>query len=389
MFRLRIRYIPVPARQDTHRASLAPHYHKSLCPFVDLDPTRAFTLILQPRHHITDEPVSRMLSAHADVLIVGAGPVGLFTALRLGQAGLKVVVIEKDHAVLQLPRSCGYYPVVQIAFQDAGIYSTILQKGGFLTTGMDWRRYPTDNSEGGKQAGELVGGMPKKRTFNAYGPPGTGTLNMPQPKLCHVLLDEVAKLSTVSVLFDTELVGIQDQDGDEFVTAKTNHVSTGDTKTFSGRFLVGADGGKSKTRGLLGIPFSGHTWPEKLVATDVWLINNDESPITTNFLMDPVHYTVITPLTRPIIGQKSLWRIAFALNPDEARSDDELLSDEHIAYHYERIWPGPRPLTFQIENRTMHSIHQRLSATMKRGRCVLVGDAAHLINVSDYHFSTD
>lgn len=326
-----------------------------------------------------------MPSDHADILIVGAGPVGLFTALRLGQTGVKVIVMEKDHAVLQLPRSCGYYPVVQVAFQEAGIYNTIIENGGFLTTGMDWRRNPTDSVEGGKKAGELVGGMPKKRNFNAYGQPGTGTLNMPQPKLCQILLEEVAKLDNVSICFDTELVSVEDEVGDEFVTAKTKHAISGDTKMFCGRFLVGADGGKSKTRGLLGIPFSGHTWSEKLVATDVWLINNDESPITTTFLIDSVHYTVITPLTLPIIGERSLWRIAFALDPEEARGDDELLSDKHIAYHYERIWPGPRPLSFQIDNRTMHGIHQRLAATMKRGRCVLVGDAAHLVNVSDYH----
>lgn len=328
-----------------------------------------------------------MESKQADVLIIGAGPVGLFTALRLGQAGVKVVVIEKDPAVLQLPRSCGYYPIVQFAFHEAGIYNTILQRGGFLTTGMDFRRNPTEDSKGGKKLGELVGGMPKKETIDMNGPPGTGTLNMPQPKLCQILLEEATKLDTVSVCFDTELVGIHDEEGSQYVVAETKNVTTGDKKKFSGYYLVGADGGKSKTRGLLGIPFSGHTWPEKLLTTDVWLMNYDESPITTTYLLDPVHYTVITPLTRPVTGEKSMWRIAFALDPDETRSNQELLSDDHIYSHYDRIWPGPRPLPFQIENRTTYVIHQRLAATMKRGRCVLAGDAAHLVNVSIHQFS--
>lgn len=330
---------------------------------------------------------TKMSSTQADVLIVGAGPVGLFTALRLGQAGVKVVVIERDPAVLQLPPSCGYYPIVQLAFQDAGIYNTILQRGGFLTTGMDFRRNPTDDGKGGKKAGELVGGMPRNPSLKPDAPAGTGTLNMPQPKLCQILLEEAMKLDTVSVSFDTELVEVHDQAGDEFVTAETKNVTTGDRKIFSGRYLVGADGGKSKTRGLLGIPFSGHTWPEKLLATDVWLMNYDESPPTTTYLLDPVHYTVITPLTRPVAGENSMWRVAFALSPDETRSNEELLSDEHIYSHYERIWPGPRPLPFHIENRTTYVIHQRLAATMKRGRCLLAGDAAHLINVSNPQLS--
>lgn len=389
MFRLWSQNIAVIEEQHLGK-SLALMYHKQSVVLLSTSLLFcALHLILKPPNFVDDELIRNMLSTHTDVLIVGAGPVGLFTALRLGQTGLRVVVLEKDNAVLQLPRSCGYYPIVQLAFEDAGIYGTILKSGGFLTTGMDWRRYPTDTVEGGKKAGELVGGMPKKRNFNAFGKPGTGMLNLPQPELCRVLLDKAAKSGNIIVCFETELVGIYDEEGDEFVRAEANNVNTGDTKLFSSRFLVGADGGRSKTRGLLGIPFSGHTWPERLVVTDVWLINNDESPITTTFLMDPVYYTVITPLALPTIGQKSLWRIAFALDPDETRSDDELLSDEHIAYHYERIWPGQRPLRFRIDNRTMHSIHQRLAATMKRGRCVLVGDAAHLASVSDDRLPRD
>jgi 2-polyprenyl-6-methoxyphenol hydroxylase-like FAD-dependent oxidoreductase len=137
---------------------------------VNLGSTRSLNLIVQPRCHISNEPVSRrMFSTQANVIIVGAGHVGLFTALRLGQAGARVVVVEKDHAVLQLPRSLGYYPVVQVAFQEAGIYNTILQNGGSLTTGMEWRRYPTDGDEGSgsKKAGELVGAMPKKQILSA------------------------------------------------------------------------------------------------------------------------------------------------------------------------------------------------------------------------------
>lgn len=319
----------------------------------------------------------------ADVLIVGAGPVGLFTALRLGMAGVKTVVIEKDPTILQLPRSCGYYPGIQFAFQDAGIYDTIIQRGGFRTTGMDWRRNPTDDGKGGKKAGELVGGMPKE-TFDVQGPPGNGTLNMPQPKLCQILLDEVTKLGTVSVYFSTELIAIHNEDGEsgEYVEAETKDVTTNEKKIFSSLYLVGADGGRSKTRALLGIAFGGFTWPEKLLATDVWLENYTESPITTTYLLDPTHYTVITPLTQPVPGAKSMWRIAFALDPDDTRSNEELLSDEHIYSHYERIWPGPRPLPYQIENRTTYVIHQRLAATMQRGRCLLAGDAAHLVNVS-------
>ena len=42
---------------------------------------------------------------HAQIIIVGAGPVGLFLALKLAQAGIDVLVLESEKQVLQSPRA--------------------------------------------------------------------------------------------------------------------------------------------------------------------------------------------------------------------------------------------------------------------------------------------
>ncbi len=42
---------------------------------------------------------------HATVVIIGAGPVGLFTALKIAQKGIQVTVIEAERQVLQSPRA--------------------------------------------------------------------------------------------------------------------------------------------------------------------------------------------------------------------------------------------------------------------------------------------
>lgn len=41
----------------------------------------------------------------AQVIIIGAGPVGLFLALKLSLQGVKVLVLEAERQVLQSPRA--------------------------------------------------------------------------------------------------------------------------------------------------------------------------------------------------------------------------------------------------------------------------------------------
>lgn len=45
---------------------------------------------------------------HATVIIVGAGPVGLFLALKLSQQGVDVLILDSEPHVLQSPRATTY-----------------------------------------------------------------------------------------------------------------------------------------------------------------------------------------------------------------------------------------------------------------------------------------
>jgi 2-polyprenyl-6-methoxyphenol hydroxylase-like FAD-dependent oxidoreductase len=42
---------------------------------------------------------------HSQIIIIGAGPVGLLTALKLAKEGIHVTVIEVERQVLQSPRA--------------------------------------------------------------------------------------------------------------------------------------------------------------------------------------------------------------------------------------------------------------------------------------------
>ena len=65
------------------------------------------------------------------MIIVGAGPVGLLMALRLGQAGISTLVLESHHTLLPTTCAVVYMPVVIPVLRELGILDVVL-KNAFL-----------------------------------------------------------------------------------------------------------------------------------------------------------------------------------------------------------------------------------------------------------------
>ena len=319
------------------------------------------------------------------VMIVGAGPVGLFLAYKLGRASIKVIVLEKNDNVSDAPRAVGYYAASALALHDAGLYDKIREEG-FMVKGLCWRKKPVDNGNGGKRLGDLIAAQPLVADMTETNiPVGAGLLSLPQGRLTRLFLREALATGNVEVHFQRELRGVeQDQDCTTVTAiAKVLDGSANEEQRFVGEFLVGADGARSATRKLLNLPFPGHTWPERLLATDVTVRNVEDHVYHCHYILDQVNFTVSTPLTEPIMGEKSLWRYTIALDTSDDRPDEEVLTDKHIKELYGRVMAGPRPLEYEIRNRSVYRIHQRLAPTFRRGRAVLAGDAAHVCNVSE------
>lgn len=318
------------------------------------------------------------------VLIVGAGPVGLLTALKLAQADITTDVIEQLPERSTAPRAAGHYGAAFEALKNAKLYDKLLA-AGHLENGFGWRAPPAPNDDGGKSLGKELGVLNiYQNTDTGTDPPLGGMLILPQPELTQILEQEVLATGKVRLHYSHELMEIDDTA--DRVQITTRHTQTGDLKTFTGRFLVGADGGRSRVRKLKGIEFPGHTWPERFVATDVWMKNEYEvGDTTSHFVIAPVNWGVVISLTEPVKDQYSLWRYTIAVAADDPRSDEEVLDTESIVALYDKVMAGKRPLQhYEVLRKAIYRSHQRLAATMVRGRCLLAGDAAHLCNVSTH-----
>ncbi|KAL1889727.1 hypothetical protein Sste5346_008713 [Sporothrix stenoceras] len=313
------------------------------------------------------------------VVIVGAGPVGMFLALKLGKAGINVTVVERNVEFSDAPRACGYYAASALAMHAAGVWDQIRDEG-FVIKGLCWRKKPVDDGEGkgSKKLGSMIAAQPLSELDDDAMPPGTGILCLQQSLLTRLFAREALATKHVTLLFSRELMAIEE--GESSTTAVTRDTATGGMHRITADFLVGTDGGRSMTRKLLRIPFPGHTWPERLLATNVTVHNTEDPVYHCYYLLDPSNFTVITPLTDPVLGQESLWRYTMAIDPSDPRTDEELLRDETVGKLYEQVMPGPRPLQYTIGARSVYRIHQRLASTFRRGRSLLAGDAAHLCN---------
>ncbi|KAJ9603448.1 hypothetical protein H2200_012226 [Cladophialophora chaetospira] len=317
------------------------------------------------------------IASSSQVLVVGGGAVGSLTAYKLGRAGIDVTVIEKLPGVSDSPRACGYYGAVHFMLHEVGLYD-LIRKEGFMTRGLCWRKKPTDDGKGGKASGDMIAIQPLSAPNDTTFEVGAGLLNLPQADLNKLFLREALKTGHVRVHYNTELVSILENDPSTGVTVRLRNNETNAERKLHASYLVGADGAHSVVRKALSLPFPGHTWPERLIATNVMVYNEIDPIWHTFFVIDPVHYTIATPLEDPVPGKTTLWRYTIAAAPDDTRKVEELITDENIMGLYENCMAGPRPLQVEIKARTTYKIHQRCVPTMRKGNCLLAGDAAHV-----------
>ncbi len=64
---------------------------------------------------------------NTQVLIVGGGPVGVFTALILARNGIKIMLMEERNEVDTAPRAMAFQPCALAEIVEAGVYEDVYQ----------------------------------------------------------------------------------------------------------------------------------------------------------------------------------------------------------------------------------------------------------------------
>jgi len=172
----------------------------------------------------------------AEVVIAGAGPNGLMLASELRLAGVRPIVLEKLPERSTVPRANGLVGQVVRMLDRRGLYERL--------SGTPGPPRPAP--------GFVFGAMPLPLDRLEENP--VYLLQVPQARIEEVLQERALELG-VEIRRGHELAGFtQDADG---VTV-TLSGPDGEYQLRAG-YLVGADGGHSRTRKLAGIDFPGVT----------------------------------------------------------------------------------------------------------------------------------
>jgi 3-(3-hydroxy-phenyl)propionate hydroxylase len=289
------------------------------------------------------------------VIVVGAGTVGLVTALGLAHAGVRVTVLEATPSAATMPRDVAYRWPVLDGLEQLGILADCVDAGVVndrwcflvMKTG---ERIDFDLS---LLAGEV------KHPFNVH---------LTQPGMTHVLTAHLGRYPDVHVEWSTTVAKVTQDSAGVSVVAE----SADGLRDYRADWIVGADGARSVVRRQLGLAFNGITWPERFVATDLRFDFGSIGYIATTYQLDEDNGAVVSQ-----VDDKGNWRYVHA----ESRTLPEETIPERVRAALEVILPtGADPL---VQGSYPYRIHQRSADRYRVGRALLVGDAAHLTNPVD------
>jgi 2,4-dichlorophenol 6-monooxygenase len=193
-----------------------------------------------------------MTITETDVLIVGAGPAGLSSALFLSEYGVPNVLVERYRWLAHTPRAHITNQRAVEILRDMGLEHEVTQKA---TPQELMGNQVFCTSLAGEELARLRtwGTHPARRADYELASPSS-MCDLPQTLLEPILLEAAAARGT-EVRFNTEYVSLeQDADG---VTATVRHRPSGALSQIRAKYLLGADGSRSQVATDVGLPLEG------------------------------------------------------------------------------------------------------------------------------------
>jgi len=295
-----------------------------------------------------------MQTHQAHVVVAGAGPVGLVSALLLANQGVKVTVLEAAPALNRDLRASTFHPPTLDMLAPLGLTDDLVAQG--LVARFTQQR---DRQEG--VVAEFDMQLIAPDTDHPF------RLQCEQWKLTQMIQAKLDAMPHVQMLFDAKVSQVT-QTADQVQVAFTQ---ADEARTLQADYLIGADGAWSAVRRSLNIEFEGFTYPERFLVVSTAFEYADHLPRLSyvNYCSDPLEWCVL-------LRVPTLWRVLFPTKAEE--TDEAVLTDASVQARLQNLLPQGQ--AYVTQHRTLYKVHQRVAQRFRHGRVVLAGDAAHINN---------
>jgi 3-(3-hydroxy-phenyl)propionate hydroxylase len=281
-----------------------------------------------------------------DVAIVGAGPTGMTIAHLLGQAGVRVILIERNATTVTQPRAVSIddealRTMQAIGLADEVIADVMLDYGSnyFTPNGVCFAKVEPTTREYG---------YPRRNAFT-------------QPKLEATLRAGLSRYENVVQLFEHDCEQVFEEESGVSLTLR----HAGEEVSVRADYVVGSDGARSHLRKVIGANLVGSTYNQKWVIVD--LASTKERFRQTRVMCDPARPFITLP------GPGGIRRYEFMLFDGE--DEDKAASPEFVRELLAKAGPDADS---PVVRRQVYTFHARKADRWNSKRIYLAGDAAHL-----------
>lgn len=309
-----------------------------------------------------------------DVLVVGAGPVGLMMAAELRRHGASCRIIDRRVEPMNWVKALGVSQRTLEVWDDLGIITEALDAGLTLRR----QRVFLD----GETVMDADVAYPDEAPY-AY------PLLLPQPETERLLTRHLARFG-VSVEHGIELTALEDQaDGVRATLSQPD----GLIQTVHCQYLVGCDGAHSTVRHALQLPFEGGAFPVEFLLADVqldWEFPHAEACLFLELRDNHLeNLLVCIPYRDRSAPGKPRYRLSTMARPvsatdwesttppppsSEVATQPSLEEVQGIVAHFVKVPAVVSELRWSSVFRISHRIVPRYRV----GRVFVAGDAAHI-----------
>ena len=285
--------------------------------------------------------------ADADILVIGAGPVGMLAALLSAEQGLSVLLLERSDTRQVQSRAIGITPPSLEILRRIGLTGAFIERG--VAVGVS----------------EIHGRRMRlgRIDFTRLESDFRFVLSIPQHRTEFLLEEAILAHPSIRFLRGHHVTACSEEDGQ--VAVGGNLAETGRFH-FTGKYALACDGGKSTVREALGIPFDG-------APNQYAFLMGDFEDTTGWGKQARFYFTARGPVESfPLPEGKRRYVIRtpfFMKDYDDAYLRTELLWRAGIDVEgVRRFWESG------------FNVHRFVARTFCKGRVFLCGDSAHLMS---------